>query len=118
MLIVYSSVSEVAVAFSKMSTSEDYVAVEDQGHMYVRHKDTQNRHIQIPSGHATKMATTKNYVAVGDQGHMYVLHQDTQSCNIQIPSGHHGPPASHHYFAPNLASNAYTLQAASSSIGD
>jgi hypothetical protein len=63
------------------------------------------------------MATTEDYVAVGDQGHMYVRHQDTQSRNIQIASGHHGPSASPHYFAPNLASNKYTLQAASSSIG-
>jgi hypothetical protein len=63
----------------------------------------------------SKMATTEDYVAVGYQGHVYVHHQDTHSRNIQIPSGHHGPSASHHYFAPNLASNKYTLQAASSS---
>jgi hypothetical protein len=65
----------------------------------------------------SKMATTEDYVAVGYQGHVYVRHQDTQSHNIQIPPGHHGPSASHHYFAPNLASNKYTLQAASSSFG-
>jgi hypothetical protein len=44
-------VSDVAVAFSKMATNEDYVAVGYQGHVYARHQDTQSRNIQIPSGH-------------------------------------------------------------------